>query len=126
MTASQVFKSVPVKQGVLYMQPIVGCGVPKRARWNAVGAQNLCSVKRVGWRAGQDLPGRPQRPVLGCAKQPRADSQPVLALCVTRAASCAVVLWCIAGWQQWLQLVAQQVQLAILPADTQLPMGTSM
>ena len=126
MAASQVFRSVPVKQSILYMQPVVGRGVPKGAGRNAVRAQNLCGVKRVGRRGGQDLPGGPQRPVLGRAEQPRADSQPVLALCLTRSANCAIALWCITAGQQWLQLVAQQVLRSILPAVTHLPIGTSM
>ena len=120
MTASQVFQSVPVKQSILYMQPVVGRGVPKRAGRNAVGAQDLRSVKGVGRRGGQDLPGSPQRPVLRRAEQSRADSQPVLALCPTRAASCAIALWCITAGQQRLQLFAQQVQDAIVPADRKL------
>ena len=123
MTISQVVKSIPVKQGILYMQPVVGRGVPKRAGRNAVRGQNLGSVKRVGRRGGQDLPRRPQRPVLGRAEQPRADSQPVLALCLTGTPSCAIALWCITAGQQWLQLIAQQVQRSILPAGTQLLIG---
>lgn len=62
VTASQLFQSVPVKQSILYMQPVVGRGVPKRAGRNAVGAQDLCSVKGVGRRGGQDLPGSPSGP----------------------------------------------------------------
>ena len=106
MTALQVFKSAPVKQGILHMQPVVGRGFPKWAGRNAVRAHNLCSVKGIGGRGGQDLPGRPQRPILGRAEQPRADLQPVLAPCLTRAASCAIALWGIPAEQQWLQLVA--------------------
>ena len=57
------------------MKPLIGYGVSKGARRDAVRAQDLRRVEGVGGRAGQQLRVRRQRGVLRGAEQARAHLQ---------------------------------------------------